>query len=76
MVFRFTLEEVHGQLLSKLCSESVRIKNTCEIPMNSKTEWNQPVVARVVVTRELVEVQVQGGAGVSRRTARSRMGRE
>ena len=54
LVFRFTLEEVHGQLLSNLCSESVRIKNTCEITMNSKTERNQLVVARVVVTRKLV----------------------
>jgi hypothetical protein len=35
--FRFMVEEVHSQPLSRLCSESVRIhKDTCEIPMNSK----------------------------------------
>ena len=28
--------------------------------MNSKVEWHQPVVARVVVTRELEELEVQG----------------
>ena len=36
--FKFTLEEVHSQPLSRLCSESVWIHtNTCEseIPMNS-----------------------------------------
>ena len=59
--FRFMVEEVHSQPLSRLCSESVRIhKDTCEIPMNSKAEWHQPVVARVVVTRELEELEVQG----------------
>ena len=29
--------------------------------MFSKAEWHQPVVARVVVDRELEELQVQGG---------------
>ena len=37
--------------------------NHCEIPMNSKAEWHQPVVARVVVTRELEELEEQGNAG-------------
>ena len=70
--FKFTLEEVHSQPLSRLCSESVRIHtNTCEIPMNSKAEWHQPVVARVVVTRELQELAVQGA---DMRRVRSRRG--
>ena len=59
---KFTLEEVHSQPLPRLCSESCHINNNnVEIPMNSKAEWHQPVVARVVVTRELEELQVQGG---------------
>ena len=70
LAFKFTLEEVHSQPLSRLCSESVRIHDdTCEIPMNSKAEWHQPVVARVVVTRELEELEMQGvdwGEGGSR----------
>ena len=52
--FRFTLEEIHSQALSRLCSESVHIHHdTCEVTMNSKAEWHQPVVPRVVATREL-----------------------
>ena len=31
--------------------------------MNSKAEWHAPVVPRVVVTRELEELEQQGGAG-------------
>ena len=70
--FKFTLEEVHSQPLSRLCSESVRIHiNTCEFPMNSKAEWHQPVVARVVVTRELQKLAVQGA---DMRRVRSRRG--
>ena len=69
--FRFTLEEVHSKPLARLCSESVRIhNNTCERPMNSKAEWHQPVVARVVLTRELEELE-EPGVG---RGARSRGG--
>ena len=62
--FKFTLEEVHGKPLTRLCSESVHIHNNkCDIAMNSKAEWHQPVVARVVVTRELDELQVPGAKG-------------
>ena len=62
--FKFTLKEVHSKPLTRLCSESVHIhNNTCDIPMNSKAEWHQPVVARVVVTRELDELQVPGARG-------------
>ena len=64
LTFRFSVEEVHSKPLSRLCSESVRIhKDTCEIPMNSKAEWHQAVVARVVVTRELEELEEQGAGG-------------
>ena len=64
LTFRFSVEEVHSKPLSRLCSESVRIHNdTCEIPMNSKAEWNQPVVARVVASRELEKLEVQGAGG-------------
>ena len=62
--FRFTLEEVHMKPLRRLCRESVHIHNNkCAIPMNSKTEWHQPAVARVLVTMELDELKVQGGPG-------------
>ena len=62
--FEFRLEEVHNKPLSRLCSESDFIhRNTSEIQMNSKAEWHQPVVARVVVTRELEELEQGGGAG-------------
>ena len=60
LTFRFSVEEVHSKHLYRLCSESVRIHNdTCEIPMNSKAEWNQPVVA----SRELEKLEVQGAGG-------------
>ena len=56
--FEFKLEEIHSKPLSRLCSESDFIhRNTSEIQMNSKAEWHQPAVARVVVTRELEEGQ-------------------
>ena len=40
--------------------------------MNSKGEWHQPVVARVVVTRELEELEEQG---TRRRVGRGTGGR-
>ena len=39
--------------------------------MNSKAEWHQPVVARVVVTRELEELE-QGGRDEQERAQRGR----
>ena len=66
--FKFTLEEVHSKPLPRLCSESVRIhNNNCDIPMNSKAEWHQPVVARVVLMRELEELEEPGRGGGSRK---------
>ena len=65
--FRFKLVETHSQPLSRLCSESVHIHTSkAQIPMNSKAEWHAPVVPRVVVTRELEELEQQGGAGRGR----------
>jgi hypothetical protein len=56
LTFRFTVEEVYNMPLSRLCSESVMIHNdTCKIPMNSKAEWHQPVVARVLVTMQSMQ---------------------
>ena len=70
--FEFKLEEVHNKPLTRLCSESNHIhRNTAQIPMNSKAEWHQPVVARVVVTRELEELE-QGGAAGQRGRGRGR----
>ena len=75
LTFRFSVEEVHSKPLSRLCSESVRIHNdTCKIPMKSKVEWHQLVVARVVVTRELEELEVEGaGKGGARVRQRGRV---
>ena len=46
--------------LSQDCESDFIHRNTSEIQMNSKAEWHQPAVPRVVVTRDLEEV---GGAG-------------
>ena len=71
--FRFKLVETHSQPLSRLCSESVHIHTSeAQIPMNSKAEWHAPVVPRVVVTRELEELEQQGGAGRGRGRGRGR----
>ena len=71
--FEFRLEEVHNKPLSRLCSESDFIhRSSSQIQMNSKAEWHQPAVPRVVVTRELEDQrqQVAGRqqAGERRRT--------
>ena len=69
--FEFQLEEIHCKPLSRLCSESDFIhRSTSEIQMNSKAEWHQPAVARVVVTRELEEGQ--GGRVEPRGRGRTR----
>ena len=69
--FEFRLEEIHSKPLSRLCSESDFIhRSTSEIQMNSKAEWHQPAVARVVVTRELEEGQ--GGRVEPRGRGRTR----
>ena len=58
--FKFSLVELHKQPLPRLTSESCFIHtNTADLPMNSKAEWHQPTVGRVVVTRELQELQGQ-----------------
>ena len=74
--FKFTLVETHTQPLPRLCSESIHIHTSeAQIPMNSKAEWHQPMVPRVVVTRELEELEQQGGAGRGRGRTQARGGR-
>ena len=52
--FKFSLQEVHNQPLPRQTSESGHIHhNIVETLINSKAEWHQPMVARVVITREL-----------------------
>ena len=71
--FRFTLAEVHRKSLPRLCSESKHIHNNqCEVPMNSKIKWHQPVVARMVVTTKLEELE---GQGTRKRACRGTGGR-
>ena len=69
--FKFALVEVHGRPLPRLVSESCHIHTSeATIPMNSKAEWHQPMVARVVVSRELAELEQgssRGAAGQHRR---------
>ena len=56
--------------LKKLLESDFIHRNTSEIQMNSKAEWHQPAVARVVVTRELEEGQ--GGRVEPRGRGRTR----
>jgi len=73
--FKFTLEEVHSQPFTRLCSESCHIhSNNVVTPMNSKAEWHQPVVGRVGVTRELGELEGPGSRGGGRGRGRRRGG--
>ena len=71
--FKFSLLEVHRKPLPRLVSESCYIfESEADFLMNSKAEWNQPLVPRVVVTQELEEMEEhagtrQGGQRGSRR---------
>ena len=66
--FEFCLAELHSQPLPRLASESCYIhNNNVDIPMNSKAEWHQPAVGRVVVTRALEELQEPRAGSVRRR---------
>ena len=61
---------MHGRPLSRLVNESGHIHTSeATIPRNSKAEWHQPMVARVVVTRELAELEQESSraAGQHRR---------
>ena len=67
--FNITLEKTFRKPAPRLVSEAVCIHTSkAEILMNSKSEWEQPTVERVVATRQpdsqelLVEVQVEGRA--------------
>jgi hypothetical protein len=73
--FKFTLAELHNQPLPRLTSESCYIhNNNVDIPMNSRAEWHQPAVGRVVITRSLEELQGQEerSSGVGRRGGQGR----
>ena len=62
--FKFALVELHNKPLPRLTSESCFIHhNKVDLPMNSKAEWHQPTVGRVVVTRELEELESQQEEG-------------
>ena len=75
--FKYTLVEVHAKPLPRLVSESCYIQTRkTDIPMNSKAEWHQPMVARVMVTRELEELElVPGGRRGGRGGGRGRLRR-
>ena len=69
MHFKFTLLETHKQPLMRQTSESCFIHNAkVDIQMNSKAEWHQPTVGRVVITRDLPELEQHAdGRAVRRR---------
>ena len=62
-VFKFSLLEVHGKPLPRLVSKSSYIhESKADHLMNRKADWHQPLVPRVVVSQELVELEEQAGA--------------
>ena len=66
--FKFTLLETHNQPLFRQTSESCYIHHAkVDIQMNSKAEWHQPTVGRVVITRDLPELQQHGDGRALRR---------
>ena len=79
--FKFNLVEIHSKPLPRLVSESCFIHKTeASISMNSKAEWHQPMVARVVVTRELDDQEQavggrRGGRGGGRGRGATRLRR-
>ena len=64
------MEDPFQGLVSKSCHIHT---SEATIPMNSKAEWHQPMVARVVVSRELAKLEQgtrRGAAGQHRRRGR------
>ena len=60
--FMFSLEETHNKPLTRLTSESCHIHgNKADIPMNSKAQWHQRAIGRVVVAQEIQELPDQEG---------------
>ena len=58
------------RLVSEYCYIQTR---KADIPMHSKAEWRQPMVARVTLTRELEGLElVDGGRRVGRGGGRGR----
>ena len=56
--FKFSLEGTYTHPVVRQITESVYIhNNNVDIPMNSKSQWFQPMEERVVVTRELEELR-------------------
>ena len=61
--FRFWLGGTYKQSVVRQVTESVYIhSNDAEIVMNSKSEWTQPMEERVIITRELDELEEKNGA--------------
>ena len=74
--FKFSLLEVHKKPLPRLVSESCYIyNNEADHLMNSKAEWNQPLVPRVVVSQELEELEEQAGSSRGQQEGSRRGGR-
>ena len=56
-VFKFKVEATHKKCLERQVSEGVNISNSkADYLMNSKTEFMQPSVSRVVSTRQVRDI--------------------
>ena len=63
-VFQFRVDRTFRKPLLRQIWEAVEIHGCrATIVLNSRAEWEQPVIDRVVVTRELPEHQPGGGRG-------------
>ena len=71
--FEFKLEKTFTKAMPRQITEAVKIHNsTASIVLNSRSEWEQPVTDRVVVTRNLPEMGE--GRGQRRGQGRRRTG--
>ena len=68
MAFRFKIARTFRSSLMRQIWEAVKIHGSkATIVLNSKAEWMQPAIDRIVVTREPQEQQQQGGGEAVRR---------
>ena len=68
MAFKFRVARTFKSSLMRQIWEAVKIHGSeATIVLNSKAEWMQPAIDRIVVTREPPDRQQPGGSGARRR---------
>ena len=68
MAFKFRVARTFKSSLMRQIWEAVKIHGSkATIVLNSKAEWMQPAIDRIVVTREPQDRQQQHGGGEERR---------